>query len=385
MTSNQTDNLAEKIERPVSNGVTRVVRHDSRRYKLHNKFDYFYWLVGAIMSELRSGVTLSPRDTLHAWRQGFSRFNYRLYGLEDGRDTKDYMSNRRAIRQVALNGRYGHMLHGKLSFACCMKAHNIPHPETLGMLRLGTFYPFAAEACMSLEDLLTTHCAKEGDRLVAKANWGSHGHRLHIIKRVADHYEVNGTKHDLASVATQLSNLHDFVVTHFLHQGPYGAGLFAGTVNTIRIVTLIDPDNHQPFVARAVQRIGTARTLPVDNFKAGRGGLSVAIDLATGTLGAGAMSDQQGHLTWHAEHPETGAAIEGVVVPQWEEMKHKLLAYAQIFSFVPYLAWDLVPTENGFVVLETNLTPGLPVMQVHGPFLADPRVRRFFQYYRVLP
>lgn len=181
-----------------------------------------------------------------------------------------------------------------------------------------------------------------------------------------------------------LTGLDRQVVTGFVTQGRYGAALFPDTTNTMRIVTLVDPDTHEPFIARAVQRIGNARSFPVDSFSLGQGGLCALVDIASGRLGPGAMIEKNRQVSWHEHHPETGAAISGVKIPNWPDIHRGVLQCARRFAFVPCIAWDIAITEPGFTAIEGNSATGVRVLQVHGPLLADPRVRRFYAHHGVV-
>jgi hypothetical protein len=121
---------------------------------------------------------------------------------------------------------------------------------------------------------------------------------------------------------------------------------------------------------------------PVDNWTAG--GLSAKIDIETGTLGPGVRYPFSKTLNWFAEHPDTGAQIEGRSIPRWESLRERLLDIAAAYSHLPYLGWDIVPTsDRGFTIIEANDCPGVNSLQVHQPLLADDRTRRFYEHHGI--
>mgnify|MGYP003319580637 CR=1 FL=1 len=67
-----------------------------------------------------------------------------------------------------------------------------------------------------------------------------------------------------------------------MEQHHYSSDIYDKTVNTIRFITLRDPETHKFKVFFAVQRVGTKETIPVDN--GSRGGLVSKIDLETGDI-----------------------------------------------------------------------------------------------------
>jgi hypothetical protein len=179
----------------------------------------------------------------------------------------------------------------------------------------------------------------------------------------------------------RVEGLEDYIATTFVSQAAYAAAIAPGSTNTIRLLTIVDADG-APAIATAVHRFGTARSWPVDNWT--QGGLSVAIDLVTGRLGRGAVYPRTGELAWETHHPETGAAIEGMVVPGWAEVRAGILALAERLPFLPYVGWDVIVTDGGYTVLEGNHYSDVNLLQVHGPLLREPRVREFYRRQGVL-
>src|SRR5690606_26363156 len=72
------------------------------------------------------------------------------------------------------------------------------------------------------------------------------------------------------------------IVTELMTQGAFGRSVFADAVNTMRIVTMVDPQSGEPFVASAIHRFGTAASAPTDNIS--RRGIRTRIDVETGRM-----------------------------------------------------------------------------------------------------
>ena len=47
-------------------------------------------------------------------------------------------------------------------------------------------------------------------------------------------------------------------------------------------------------------------------------------------------------------------------------------------KFMEYVGWGIIISPTGPVSLEANINSGMNVLQVHGPLLADPRVRAYY-------
>jgi Sugar-transfer associated ATP-grasp len=170
-----------------------------------------------------------------------------------------------------------------------------------------------------------------------------------------------------------------------LEQGAFWGGLFPESANTLRLLTLWTPGDPVPFVARAVQRIGTADTVPTDNWSGG--GISAPVDLASGTLGEGRMHPLKGKRAEQrfTHHPDTGAQIAGAVLPGWDRVMDTVLRAAASVPFNRMAGWDiLVDAEGVPVILEANGNSDVNLLQVHGGLLAEPRIRRFYAAFGVL-
>jgi hypothetical protein len=215
-------------------------------------------------------------------------------------------------------------------------------------------------------------------RLVLKPVYGFGGDGVHVCRSAGDGVVVDGERESRAAFVDRIDALDDSLVTAYVDQADHAARLFPDATNTLRVVTLRDPDTGDPFVADAVHRIGTRRSAPVDNWS--RGGLSATIR-DDGTLSPGAQwLPDRGVVRWFESHPDTGERIVGTPVPDWEPIREGVLSMARAMPYLPRVGWDVLPTGDGeFVVLEANAHAATRTLQVHGPLLRDDRVRRFYE------
>jgi hypothetical protein len=170
-----------------------------------------------------------------------------------------------------------------------------------------------------------------------------------------------------------------------IQQGAFWARLFPESANTIRALTMWIPGEPAPFIARAVQRIGTADTVPTDNWSGG--GISVPVDPATGRMGVGRMHPLKGKRKEQRfeHHPDTGAQLEGAIIPGWQEISDTVLRAAGSLPFNRMGGWDVLVDASGTpVILEANGNSDVNLLQVHGGLLAEPRIRRFYQSFGVV-
>ena len=166
-----------------------------------------------------------------------------------------------------------------------------------------------------------------------------------------------------------------------MQQGAFWSSLYPESSNTIRAQTMWTPGDEAPFLGGAAQRVGTADTVPTDNFSGG--GIAARIDLESGRLGPGSRHPVKARgkqLRGITHHPDTGAQIEGAVVPHWERIRDTVVRAAASLPTNRYVGWDVIVDEAGApVILEGNARSGLDVLQVERGLLADPAVRRFYE------
>lgn len=72
------------------------------------------------------------------------------------------------------------------------------------------------------------------------------------------------------------------------------------------------------------------------------------------------------------------------MIPHWKIIKEKILNYVKRNPFLDYVGWDILVTENDFVVIEANHNPDLDLVQIHKPFLTDDRALNFFKDRKII-
>jgi len=139
-------------------------------------------------------------------------------------------------------------------------------------------------------------------------------------------------------------------------QHPKMAGLFPGSVNTIRVGTLRCGD--AVHLLYTYLRMGNG-TAPVDNLNAG--GLCAPVDTKTGIV-THAGSDKAGSL--YPYHPRTGCLIPGFQIPFWQEISQLCTAAALRAEGMRYIGWDAAVTADGPLLIEGNNLPGFDILQL---------------------
>jgi len=330
--------------------------------------------------ERKNPYPLAWRKRLRAWRMGFLSGSYLFLDL-DRHEPSNYINDRmRFLRLSFVNGPYAEILHNKLLFGEVFGRHRDVIPETFALVRHQRVWPMsAAERVDSLEGILDL-LARKG-RLVMKGTRGFGGGDCTIIEHRGGDVAFSGRVGSRSEALERLGSRREQMITEYVQQAAYAREIYSHSANSIRMLTMFDDETGEPFLARAVHRFGGGNRM-VDNVT--QGGVAAIVGPDDDRLGIGVQIDDHGHPQYIERHPDTGAQITGVRVPHWNAVVERILGLAREHPYIPYIGWDVVVTENGLRILEGNSNSGVLFTQFHGPLLADPRVRRFFQRHRVI-
>ena len=150
--------------------------------------------------------------------------------------------------------------------------------------------------------------------------------------------------------------------------------IYDKSVNTVRIVTLLKDDVCH--ILCAFMRIGKGGSV-VDNMVAG--GMIAGVDEETGIVNTGGI-DSDGN--YHLVHPDTGKAIKGFQIPNFEMVKEIAENGIRKDPGVNYVGWDIAVCQDKAVIIEGNTLPGLMAYQM--PYLQEdpiePKLYKFKPY-----
>lgn len=335
-----------------------------------------------VQKELASTVRVPTLKRPGLLRRGFLSESWVLYDLAHN-DRRDYLPDyARFTRTRLINGRYAAILDNKLLFDRIVGARDGVLPRFHGILEKGRLIDVMADRpSRPAAESLIAELRKAGC-MVLKPLTGGGGRGIAILRHDGGVFTHNGDVIEEEALADFIEGCSNYLACEYLEQHPMLRDIHPDTVNTVRLLTLQD-DRCAPFIARAILRVGTARSAPTDNWT--RGGLSALIDPETGRLGPAVSYPAGGdRLTWHSVHPETGKPIEGETVPNWEAVRNGVLSVFESLPVLKYVGWDVVVTSDGFRILEGNNYSDVNLLQVHGPLLSDRRVRDFYIRHGVL-
>jgi len=322
-------------------------------------------------------VSIGHANKWKMWDNGFFSQSYLIYNFAEN-DLRDYVSDYVRYRlAVRFNGYYAVALYDKLYCNLLLNHFAEYLPKTHGVLKDGQLSLLGHGESIALTDFPAF--LRQHGQLVFKPLAGTQGVGVHLLEERGGVITLDGQSLTDEELLAKAHRWQDYLVTDYVRQHPYAAKIFPGSTNTVRLLTLWDKEAETPFIACGVHRFGVAKTAPVDSWT--RGGVSAAIDLHTGVLTKAGPKPYRQAPCLSPCHPESGQQIEGVTIPHWPQIQKRLLEMAAALHFIPYIGWDIIVTENGFQVIEANNGPDLLLFQMHGPLLADPRTRRFFQHH----
>lgn len=345
-------------------------------------------------------VARAKRFWLH--RHGFLSRAAHLYDFETY-DPEDYLSDvARYVHAYYLNGAWRDAIDNKLLCHLLLREFDDHLPTVYGLLKEGRLHPIDGTALPrsdggALGRLVGRPAGPDASiadgtdwflwrlrserRLVCKRFKGGSGKQV-LICDYDGEYAINGEPRSEAQVRSRIDGLENYLVTEYVTQARYAADLYPRSVNTIRVLTMYDEEAGEPFIPIAVHRLGTARSGVLDNFS--QGGIAAGVDLDSGRLGSGVQYRPPEIPDRFETHPDTGETISGVSIPGWDRIKTELLRIADRLSYIPYIGWDLVVTDEGeFSIIEANNNSSA-LVQIHKPLLRDDRTRRFYERHGVI-
>ncbi|MEG2626674.1 MAG: sugar-transfer associated ATP-grasp domain-containing protein [Anaerovoracaceae bacterium] len=304
---------------------------------------------------------------------GYLADQWMLYDF-DHNDKKEYLSEFDWYRSRYINEPFDFILNNKIAAAEVLKQY-IRVPESYMIKNKGFLSSFDSKG-MEYEDAVTL--LKEKGKLFIKPYGAGKGTGVNILIYQDGQLFVDRTPYTDEELIQFLKDRDDWFICESMKQHHYSDAIYDKTVNTIRMITLRDIDTHKFKIFFAVQRIGTSDTIPVDN--GSRGGLVSKIDLDTGVLSEARCLH---NLNVYKVHPDSGAQIEGAVIPDWEDMKTQILELTNKLPYMHFIAWDILKTEEGICIIEANTSSGVNIIQLWGG-QRNKELGDFYRYHKVI-
>jgi len=237
--------------------------------------------------------------------------------------------------------------------------------------------PTSPDGIKSVEEL-EGHLGQSG-RFILKPRTGGGGQGIRVVMKKDGEYMIGKEACDPRVFPGRLLDFHNYLVYNLFDQSGFSNEIFPSTLNTIRLLTLIEKKSGKPILIGALHRFGTIKSVPVDNWSSG--GICASVDLASGRLGPAIAFPYDRQLQEYSLHPDSGKQIEGSEVPHWTDIKDRVLDLHSTIPYIPYIGWDVVLSGNKVYILEANSNSDVNLFQVHEPLLKNEKARSVFKSY----
>ena len=305
---------------------------------------------------------------------GFLADQWELYDL-NMKKRKEYLSEFDWYRSRYINAPFDILLNNKVMATEALKQH-VRVPEIYAVKNRTDTYDYEGHRLSGEEiiEIIQNH----GDVFIKPYGKGKGVGVNHITYENAEFF-WDGEKSSMENIKRKLEDRKEWYISEAVYQNEYGNSLYDKTVNTMRIITLRDPETQEFKNAFAVQRIGTSETIPVDN--ASRGGIVCKINMETGKLSEGRTLHS--HKVYR-KHPDSGTDLENTYVPEWDRIKDEILSLSNRFPYFYFIAWDVIVTkDNELCIVEANTSSGVNIIQLWGG-QRNGELGRFYKYHHII-
>lgn len=313
------------------------------------------------------------KKVFYAVYGGFVADQIALYDL-NLKNRKEYLSEFDWYKSRYINEPYNFILNNKIVCSDILKQY-IKVPTTYFIKIKGKMYSFDGKEC-SFEDIYNL-LKKEKSLYIKPISIGKGigVNKLSFENNTLfiDYSKVK--KHDFEQF---LDNRDNWFISESVVQSKELDKLYDKTTNTIRLITVRDKTTNKCKVLYAVQRIGTKDTIPVDN--GSKGGLVANIDLDTGVLSS-AKSIKK--ICNYDIHPDSKNPILGIKIENWDNIKKQFVELMEKLPYLYFVAWDVILTSDGPVVIEANTSSGVNIIQVFKP-QRDNELGKFYKKHKII-
>ena len=232
----------------------------------------------------------------------------------------------------------------------------ISQPKTLCKIINGNLYSSQMVRC-TFNQVQHEIADNLYEKLFVKPAWGGGSKGIHIFhKNDSGIYTTHQNMIFDENFLSSIGRTKDYILQPGVVQDQGISKIYPKSVNTCRIIT----ENYEgvSHAVCGVLRLGRGQN-EVDNASAG--GIFLKIDMKSGTVGDEAMSYDYEKFS---EHPDTRFVFHDFKISGWDKILKVATESADKLPFFTHLGWDIALTESGPIAIETNLNPGIEVLQI---------------------
>lgn len=175
--------------------------------------------------------------------------------------------------------------------------------------------------------------------------------------------------------ANEIENrIHDseYLFQNLVVQHPLMSELYAGSINTMRMVTVRSLKDGALHLMPSILRIGANGSF-VDNTS--QGGIAVGFDLETGRLNQYGFYKPQFGLRTEV-HPNSGIRLNDFCIPFIKEAEEKALFFHSMLRGIHSIGWDIAISPDGPIFIEGNDN-----WEINGPQVGNHGLKNEFLEY----
>jgi hypothetical protein len=338
-----------------------------KRYKFIKYFIFYYKPIGFI-------------KLIFCLRNGFFPSNYILFNL-DKENYRYFVSDYKENFGISSINNKASILNNKIFFDQLISSI-VGSPKILSFVYNGAVLPYGNSKVISLSSLFDY--LQEEKTFILKPIDDDGGIGVVKIEYSNDNLFWNNLNITLEQFKKRFSELDNYFISETIKQNDYSNKLYEHSVNTVRLLTMLEPSSKKPFIAACAHRIGNNISKPVDN--CAKGGYTASINIDTGIMGKAVNTKYEGLApVYYTVHPDSRGPIEGVKIPYFEDLKKQAIELHDRLNFIEYIGWDFVlGQDNKWIVIEGNDSADLKLHQVHEPLLKSQDVRCFYNHHKIL-
>ena len=295
-------------------------------------------------------------------------FTLRLFDDKNLQSPKTAFAGKNGIRKVWMTANYKESWFGpmsdKLAFDTILGGYGLPVCKTRAYFTTGYDVP-ALKVMRTRTDLETFLTNPDNYPFFSKPRSSSLS--LGSASAVAYEKESNAIRM-LSGKLVTLSSFVDDILEHFSegylfqervvpHEGV--RKICGDRAATLRIYSIMGEDG--PEVFRMVWKVPGGKNA-ADNFWR-KGNILAALDYETGRITravTGVALDQ----VEVEHHPDSGFKLAGAQIPNFHKVVDLAKHAHSIFGEVNLIGWDIVPTDEGGVIIEGNFAPDFKLVEM---------------------
>ena len=330
---------------------------------------YLEWIREAIASGKSLGGVLCDVAGL-SWGKGrLQASEYFLYKLYDearfpGDVKKTFLgTDKQAQLLEALDMPWPELANDKPTLTALLRGHDLPIPETQAMRHASRTFPGATalRTKCDVERFLRSDAryplfTKPTDKVCSLG--------VANIERFDAKTDCLVTSHERSvPVAEFADKVEKYAKGGYLYQTrmaphPKIIDLVGNQISSVRMFVLVDDEG--PTLLRASWKIPSGETV-ADNFWRS-GNMLGGLDVETGKVIRVLKRTSTGTEPI-LKHPMTGARLDGITFPEWDEMRNIVMRGAAAVPSCHFQGWDVALTDRGPVLVELEGDGGDPIME----------------------